>query len=174
MSPSPTPPRVWLALIAIAAAGILAGVALTITATHTAHPARRAQRNATRRPIVQGGSPATPRSVRAPTPAPDALHTAQAFAGAYVAFLYGQQSSSSLPYASAALRARLEQLHPQLPAAVAAAASPQLTNVQVTPTGPAAATATAVIEDGQAIDPITLTLTQHAGAWTVGDLTENG
>jgi hypothetical protein len=57
---------------------------------------------------------------------------------------------------------------------VAAAASPQLTSVQVTPTGPTAATATAVIEDGQAIDPITLTLTQHNRAWSVVDLTENG
>jgi hypothetical protein len=171
MSASPAPR--WLLLL-IAAVGVLAGAAAIAATTRSSSghhsPAPASARHA---PLIQGGTPPVPPLPRV-APALSALQTAQAFSGAYLEFLYGHRQAAGVPYASRTLRARLAGLHPQLPGAIAAAANPQLTSVHVTPTGPVAASATAVIEDGQAIDPITLTLTKHNGAWSVVDLTENG
>jgi hypothetical protein len=172
MNASPTAPR-WLLLIAVI--GMAAAAAAIIAATHTGGHAHRPPAAARRGPIIQGGLAPTPPLPRPRVaPALSALQTTETFAGGYINFLYGHRPASGVPYASRSLLARLAQLHPQLPGAIAATASPQLTSVRVTPIAANVARSTAVIEDGPAINSIAMRLAKHRGAWTVVDLSENG
>lgn len=171
MNASPAAPR-WLLLIAVI--GMAAATAAIVAATHAGGHAPRSPTAAHRGPIIQGGIAPTPAPRPPAAPALSALQTTEAFAGGYIDFLYGHRPATSVPYASRSLLGRLAQLHPQLPGAIAATASPQLTSVRVTPTAANAARSTAVIEDGPAINSIAMRLAKHRGAWTVVDLSENG
>jgi hypothetical protein len=156
----------------IALVGVLAGVGLLLLA-HGGPAHRSSKSTRPLRPIIQGGAAPTPAPPRA-APALSALQTTEAFAAAYIDFLYGHRPAAAVPYAGGPLRSRLAQLHPQQPGAIADAADPQLTSVHVTATAINAATSTAVIQDGPSLNAIMLRLAKHRGAWTVVDLSESG
>lgn len=163
----------WLLLL-IAVAGMLAGIA-TILLAHGAHAHHSATSSgAPRKPVIQGGLPPTRPPLPSPAPALSALQTTEAFAAAYIDFIYGHRPADAVAHASRSLRGRLTQLHPQQPAAITAAAAPQLTSVRVTPTAKNTATSTAVIADGPALSAIVMRLQKRHGAWIVIDLSENG
>jgi hypothetical protein len=163
---NPSPRR----LAAIATAAILAAAALAAARAGDQRHAPPTQLLG--RPIRAGTPPATASS---PSAAPvTVLEASEAFAASYVAFLRGREPAAAVPYASGSLRARLAQLHPQLPAAAIAWSNPRLTSVRVDTTRRATAISTAVIEDGEAIDPLTMRLARRAHGWIVIDLAETG
>lgn len=108
------------------------------------------------------------------TPPRTVLQASDAFAAGYAAFLAGREPAAAVPSASGSLRARLALLSPRIPAGAISASSPRVTSVRVSAADHWSATSTAVIEDGAAIDPLTLRLARDASGWTVVDLAETG
>ena len=121
------------------------------------------------------GAAAPRRAVSSPSPPPrTVLLASEAFAAGYAAFLTGREPAAAVPYASGSLRARLALLAPLIPAGAISASSPRVTSVRVSAAGHWSATSSAMIEDGGAIDPLTMRLARQPGGWTVVDLAETG
>jgi hypothetical protein len=156
--------------------GVIGALAiLTATGAILAATSTGGRGHAPRAALGRSIETAGPRTAAvAPPMSRTALRTSEAFAGGYLAFIYGRAPAAAIPYASGALLARLSRLHPEPPAAAAGDGDPQLTSVQVVPAGSASATASAVIDDRGAIDPVTMRLARTRGGWTVVDLAETG
>jgi hypothetical protein len=120
-------------------------------------------------PIVVVGGP-TP--LAAPDPSP--LEVSRSFVDAYVGFIYGRLGAAQLPHLSPRVRRQAERQHPNPAAAVLAAADPRLRSLRMTPRGPTAARAVAVIEDGAAVYDVSLVLQRRANGWTITRLGETG